>query len=102
MLLWMRVISRRTLRAFWEYGNAAAEAPLTSWFKEAEAADWCGPQDIKAAYASASILANDRVVFNIKGNTIRLVVAIKYKTKIVYVRFVGTHAEYDKIDAEEI
>ncbi len=96
------MIARKRLRDFWENGNAAAEGPLAAWFKEAEAADWCGPNDIKQAYPSASILAGDRAVFNIKGNTLRLIVAIQYKTKVVYIRFVGTHAEYDKVNAEEV
>ncbi len=97
----MRVISRKALRQFWER-HADSEISLRAWFKEAKAAAWQGPSEIKARYASASFLANDRVVFNIKGNEYRLVVAVRYDFSLVYVRFVGTHAEYDKIDATTI
>lgn len=97
----MRVFSLSTLRVFWEAHADAAQA-LRAWFAEAERADWTGPQDIKARYRSADFLPGDRVVFNIKGNNYRLVVAIKYPFKAVYVRFVGTHAEYDEIDAEHV
>ena len=90
----MRVISRKALRRFWER-HADSEMPLRAWFKEAKEAAWQGPSDLKARYASASFLANDLVVFNIKGNEYRLVVAVRYDFGIVYVRFVGTHAEYD-------
>jgi len=98
----MRVIARKTLRDFWEAGHADAEGPLSAWFAEAERAVWNSPNDIKVHYPSASILADDRVVFNIKGNTYRLIVAIKYKSHVVYIRFVGTHASYDKIDAGKV
>jgi|SRR5579884_528650 mRNA interferase HigB len=97
----MRVIARRALREFWEKHPDAEEA-LLAWFREAEAADWDSPVAVKARYASASILGGDRVVFNIRGNTYRLVVRINYPYRMVYVRFVGTHAEYDAIDAEEV
>ena len=97
----MRVIARKTLRDF--YGkHANAKAPLESWFHEVESAIWDGPQDIKKRYPSADILPGNRVVFNIKGNTYRLIVKIHFNTGIVFVRFVGTHAEYDKIDAGTI
>lgn len=82
--------------------HADAQQPLRAWFGEAERADWTGPQDIKNRYRSADFLSGDRVVFNIKGNKYRLIVAIKYEFKAVYVRFVGTHAEYDAIDAENV
>ena len=75
---------------------------MRAWYAEAKKARWQSPQDIKAEYRTASILGNNRVVFNIKGNTYRLVIAVKYEFKIAYVRFIGTHAEYDKIIAEEI
>ena len=93
----MRVISRKALREFWQR-HADAEAPLRAWFKEAETASWETPADVKLRYASASFLAGDRVVFNIKGNRYRLVVAVRYDLKIVFIRFVGTHPEYDRID----
>lgn len=97
----MRVISRKTLRAFWERFPDAAGA-LKAWFAEAEAARWSTPGDIKDQYRNASILKDERVVFNICGNKYRLVVKISYKTGIVLVRFIGTHREYDAINAEEV
>ncbi len=93
----MRVISRKALREFWER-HADSEAPLRAWFKEAREAEWQKPSEIRDRYASASFLAGDRVVFNIKGNDYRLVVAVRYDIGIVFIRFVGTHAEYDKIE----
>ena len=99
----MRVIARRTLREFWERpGRSDAEQPLRAWFVEARQAEWRTPSAIKARYASASIIANDRVVFNIGGNKYRLVVAIRYEAQIAFIRFIGTHAEYDRIDAEDV
>lgn len=97
----MRVIAISTLRRFWE-AYPAAEQPIKAWVDEAIQAGWTQPTDIKAQYRSASILKNRRVVFNIKGNDYRLIVAIAYRLGIVYVKFIGTHAEYDKIDAENV
>jgi len=97
----MRVIAHRALREFWEE-HADAEQSLKSWFKEATDTRWKEPNDIKRLYPSADILPGNRIVFNIKGNTYRLIVKIHYNTGIVFIRFVGTHAEYDKIDAETI
>ena len=100
----MRVIARKTLRKFWESTPEFADAkgPLEAWYAEAVEAKWLTPAQIKDQYKNASILKNSRVVFNIGGNKYRLVVEIHYKADpgIVFVRFVGTHAEYDKIDAE--
>ena len=97
----MRIIALSTLKNFWEkYPDA--ELPLRSWYAEASRAKWKIPADIKAAYRNASFIANSRVVFNIKGNDYRLVVAVKYGIGLMYIRFVGTHRQYDKIDAEEI
>jgi mRNA interferase HigB len=97
----MRVIAVSTLRAFWaRYPDA--EQPLKAWYEEATSARWTQPADIKAQYRSASVLKNRRVVFNIKGNDYRLIAAIAYKLQIVYVKFVGTHKEYDAVDAETI
>jgi mRNA interferase HigB len=96
----MRVIAKSTLRRFWER-FPDAEAPLLAWFREVQQEDWNSPADVKEKYRSASIVG-ERVVFNIKGNTYRLVVWINYPFKIVYVRFVGTHKEYDAIDVREI
>jgi len=97
----MRVIARKTLRDFYEK-HATAKGPLEAWFHEAEAANWRGPQDIKKHYQSADILPGNRIVFDIKGNTFRLIVKIHYNRSIVFIRFVGTHAQYDKIDATTI
>lgn len=97
----MRVISRKTLKEFWEK-HANAEQPLRAWFHEARRSDWRTFKEIKARYRSADVLQGNRVVFNIKGNTYRLVVRIHYNTGIVFIRFVGTHAGYDRIDATTI
>lgn len=97
----MHVIARRTLCRFWA-SHPDAESSLRAWFAEAKNAAWTTPQNVKERYRSASFVGNDRVVFNICGDKYRLVVLIKYEFRTVYVRFIGTHAEYDKIDAEEI
>ncbi len=75
---------------------------LGAWYTETKGANWKNPVDVKAAYRNASILRNNRVVFNIKGNSYRLIVAIKYEFQIVYIRFIGTHIAYDRIKAEEV
>ena len=99
----MHIISRKTLKEFYENPNHKdAKAPLESWFYEAKRANWETPADIKALHRSADILKNNRVVFNIGGNKYRLVVKINFPTKTVFIRFVGTHKEYDRIDAEVI
>lgn len=82
--------------------HADAKAPLEAWYSEAKAAKWRNPQDIKAQYRNASILKNGRVVFNISGNKYRLIAAIRYDLQIVFIRFIGTHRQYDQIDAETI
>ena len=97
----MRIIAKRTLREFWE-NHADSEEPLRIWYSQAEEADWKMPNDIKLDYASASILLDNRVVFNIKGNRYRLIVRINYDYGILWIRFIGTHAEYDKINAAKI
>jgi mRNA interferase HigB len=97
----MRIISRKTLKEFWEK-HADAEQPLKAWFAEASAARWTSFHDIRASYRSADVLPGNRVVFDIKGNRYRLVVKIHYNTGIIFVRFVGTHAEYDKVDCATI
>lgn len=97
----MRIFTKRTLRAFWEVHNDA-ELPLRRWYKEVEQADWSAPDQVKGRYPGASIIAGNRVVFNIKGNNYRLVTEIDYRYRRVYIRFVGTHAEYDTIDAAEV
>ena len=97
----MRIIAVGTLREVWK-SHADAEQPLKSWYKEAIDTRWLEPNDIKQRYPSADSLPDNRVVFNIKGNTYRLIVKIHYNTGIVYIRFVGTHAAYNKINAETI
>jgi mRNA interferase HigB len=97
----MRIIAKSTLRAFWQrYPDA--EEPLLAWYRETEKADWESPARVKEKYGSASFVGGNRVVFNMKGNAYRLVVQINYPYRIVYVRFVGTHAEYDLTDVEEV
>lgn len=97
----MRVIAKRALRAFWENPEYAdAEQPLKTWHSEARRADWKTPQEIKHQFRHASFLKGNRVVFNIAGNKYRLVVKVNYAYGIAYVRFVGTHKQYDAIDAE--
>ena len=97
----MRIIAVKTLKLFWKRHNDT-EQPLKAWYAEVKAANRRSPAEIKRFYRSASILGNNRVVFNIKGNSYRLVTAVNYNFKIVYIRFIGTHKEYDKINAEEI
>jgi mRNA interferase HigB len=97
----MRVISRKWLNGLAKR-HPDAKPGLDAWFHEAEEADWANPVQVKEQYATASILKNGRVVFNIAGNKYRLVVRINYAYRVVYIRFAGTHSEYDRIDAEEI
>jgi len=97
----MRVIAISVLRRFWER-YPMAEIPLRAWYAEARRAHWGQPDEIKAARRNVSFLPNNRVVFNIKGNDYRLVVAVRYDKQIMYVRFVGTHAEYNRIDAKMV
>lgn len=97
----MWIIAKRTLREFGERHPDAAQ-PLLAWHSIVERADWGNPNDVKALFRHASIIANDRVVFNIKGNDYRLVAHIRYHHRRVYIRFIGTHAEYDAINAAEV
>jgi mRNA interferase HigB len=97
----LRVIAKKILREFW-ISHPACEQPLKAWFKEADNATWKGPADIKLAYPSASILENNRIIFNIKGNHYRLIVRINYHYQMLWIRFIGTHAQYDKINANKI
>lgn len=97
----MRVIAKSTLRTCW-LKHPDCEEQLKCWYKEAHEARWKHPRDIKKDYPSASFLQENRVVFNIKGNNYRIVVKINYDYGIVWIRFVGTHAQYDKIDASNI
>ena len=97
----MRVIAKKILRDFWE-SHSDSEQQLKAWFQETSKAEWSGPKQIKLEYPSASFLADNRVVFNIKGNHYRLIVKINYDYQMVWIRFIGTHAEYDKINAKTI
>ena len=97
----MRIIALRTLREFWQR-HPDAEQSLRAWYTNAKRASWKSPTDVKQSYRNASILPSNRVVFDIKGNDYRLVVMIDYTYELIFVRFVGTHREYDRIDAETI
>lgn len=100
----MRVIAVSTLKAFWNDQPAYrdAVAPTLAWYREVLMADWARPSDVKEQFGSGSILRDGRVVFNIAGNKYRIVVWINYPYRIVYVRFIGTHQQYDDIDAQTI
>src|ERR1035437_102048 len=97
----MRVIAKKILREFWQRQNDS-EDQLKTWYKEASKAIWTSPGDIKSEYPRASILKSGRVVFNICGNKYRLIVQINYSRRCVFIRFIGTHSEYDLIDADKI
>ena len=97
----MRVIAKSTLREFWGK-HADCEQQLKAWYQETEKANWKSFNELKKEYPAASILNDNRVVFNIKGNTYRLIVKVNLDYQICWIRFVGTHAEYDKIDANSI
>ncbi|HUK56852.1 MAG TPA: type II toxin-antitoxin system HigB family toxin [Nitrospiria bacterium] len=97
----MRILSRKILREFWEK-HPDAEQPLQAWYHDVKHADWRSPANIKAVYRNASFVGQNRVVFNIKGNKYRLVVAVQYDFRIVFIRFIGTHKEYDAINAEKV
>lgn len=97
----MRIIARSTLREFWQtYPDS--EQSLKAWFYDVSRASWQSPSDVKNVYANASIIGNNRVVFNIKGNRYRLIVHVRYDIGIVFIRFIGTHQDYDKIDSTRI
>ena len=99
----MRVIARRSLRQFWEKSaREDAKTPLEMWHDEVVKVNWHTPHDIKQQLGNASICGNNRVVFNIAGNKYRLVAEIQYRAGIVWVKFIGTHAEYDKINVETV
>jgi len=97
----MRVVARKTLRDYWE-AHPDAEQPLKAWFKYVRAARWTTPSQLKGQFRHASLLGHSRVVFNIAGNKYRLVVVVRYDLQRVYVRFLGTHQEYDQLDAERV
>jgi mRNA interferase HigB len=103
----MRIIARRTLREFvaklkGRKDQSAVKTALDAWFADASRAHWASSADVKRLYASASIVGSDRVVFNIKGNDYRLVVAIDYEKSIIWIKWIGTHADYDKIDVRKV
>lgn len=102
----MHVLSRKSLRAYWEaYKGAdqpALERALKSWYREVNKARWSNANELKQKYRNASTLKSGRVVFNICGNKFRLIVGVNYSAKVVYIKWVGTHAEYDDINAEEV
>lgn len=97
----MRVIAKKILRDFWEK-HEDCKQQLKAWFREAEKAEWENPNQIKEEYPSASILIDNRVVFNIKGNSYRLIIKINYEYQMIWIRFIGTHPQYDKINANTI
>lgn len=97
----MRIIARRTLREFWEQYPDAEEA-LRAWYHDAKQAEWRTPSEIRQTYANASFIANNRIVFNIRGNKYRLIAALNYDYGILYIRFVGTHNAYDQINAATV
>jgi len=100
----MRIIAVSTLKAFWENNPACLEAkePLLAWHKFALQADWASPAQVKADFRNASILRDGRAVFNIAGNKYRLAVWINYQYRVIYIRFVGTHAQYDAVDPQTV
>lgn len=97
----MRVIAKRTLRQFWE-DHPDAEGPLRDWYTIAVKADWRNPGAVKRQYRNASFVAGNRVIFNIAGNKYRLVVKLRYDKRLIFVRFIGAHKDYDLIDVRTI
>lgn len=96
-----RIIAKSTLRSYWEV-HAETEQYLKTWYDTAMSSDWKSPSDVKLTYASASILKDSRIVFNIKGNSYRLVAKFNFEKQWIFIRFIGTHAEYDRINADTI
>lgn len=96
-----RIFSKNTLKAFWEK-HADSEQYLKTWHETVKNADWKTPADIKMTYANTSILKNNRIEFNIKGNSYRLIAKFNFEKQWVFIRFIGTHSDYDKIDANTI
>ena len=100
----MRIIALSTLKVLWGKNRQHQDAkePGLAWYRQALKSDWASPADVKASFRSASVLRDGRVVFNLGGNKYRLVVWINYPYRVVYIRFIGTHAQYDEIDAQTI
>lgn len=97
----MRIIAKRTLKEYWT-AHANCRKELEEWYALAIKANWSSPRDVKNVFPKASVVGNNRVVFNIVGNNYRLIVKFAYKSRIGFIRFIGTHSEYDKVDAESI
>lgn len=97
----MRLVAVKTLKSYWEAFPLAKQA-LLSWYEEMEAANWSNPNELKTQYRNASVITDKRVVFNIHGNTYRLIVDIEYRLKIVFIVWFGTHSQYDKIDVKKV
>lgn len=100
-MVFVRIIALPPLREFWQ-ARADAEGPLQAWILFVRQASWQNPNELKADFPSASVLGNNRVVFNIKGNDYRLIVAVLYGAQAVLIKFIGTHAQYDRVDAETV
>ncbi|SRR5579883_310025 len=103
----MRIIARRTLREFVERragqkDQPALKAALDSWFSEVRKAQWASAADIKTMYRTASVVTSERIVFNIKGNDYRLVVAVDFEKGVVWIKWIGSHRDYDRIDVSEV
>ncbi len=99
----MRIISKKKLKEFWEEPKYRdSEQALRAWYTEAKKARWKSTNDIKKMYKNASFIGNNRIVFNIKGNKYRLIVAIRYEFQLIFIRFIGTHEQYDKVNAKEV
>ena len=97
----MRIISKKALQQYWKQ-HPESEQSLLAWYQEVRQAEWLSPTGVKDRFPNASIVGDDRVVFRIRGNNYRIIARIFYPGKLVYIRFVGTHTEYDKINAEEV
>lgn len=103
----MRIIARRTLKEFVDgrvghRAQPALKAAVDAWYSEVKKAEWSSTADVKRLYATASIISADRIVFNIKGNSYRLVVAVDFEKAIVFIKWIGTHADYDRIDVRTV
>ena len=99
----MRILAFRSLREFWKKPEYAdSETSLRAWYHDAKIADWKNSNELKQQYKNASIVGDGRVVFNIKGNTYRLVVSVDYEFQVIFIRFIGTHKQYDRIDIKKI
>lgn len=99
----MRIIAKSRLRSYWERpGNSRSQTYLNEWYHFCQARNWSTPQEVKDTLGNASIVGNNRVVFNVKGNDYRIVCAMDYVRQAMFIKFVGTHKEYDKINVEEV